>query len=417
MNIHFYKSENADGVLRELTKDDAWVGFRDLEDVTGVSRLLVRQVLPRLSSKTFRVDLLDPQRSAEQFFCIKKAVADLEDPSLHVYIAGEIRDEDVLGDLADTFEWIDRFAKMPPNIIFPESFVDHVRTSFPDLSVRVINGEEKTTPLIHAVGKGSTRKPLLLVIEHLVHDKTNPVVFVGKGVTYDSGGYSLKPTQHMIDMKLDKTGACVVVGLMHLLRRFESKTPAVGICPLVENMVDGGSYRNDDVIQSMVDGLRVQVTNTDAEGRLILGDAIAYAFQNYSPSRIIDVATLTDTAVSLGDNYTALMGTDEELIPRLLEIGETLGDPFWRLPYSKKRAKAVLYNNSGNLVNSHSKNCTGYSVEGGLFIGEFVKEKTPWTHIDIGGSHMGGIMSLLAMVTEHTQNKHQRRFLPPNLLK
>ena len=417
MNIHFYKSENADGVLRELTKDDAWVGFRDLEDVTGVSRLLVRQVLPRLSSKTFRVDLLDPQRSTEQFLSIKRALAALEDPNLSISIAGEIRDEDVLGDLADTFEWIDRFAKMPPNIIFPESFVDHVRTSFPDLSVRVINGEEKTTPLIHAVGKGSTRKPLLLVIEHLVHDKTKPVVFVGKGVTYDSGGYSLKPTQHMIDMKLDKTGACVVVGLMHLLRRVESKTPAVGICPLVENMVDGGSYRNDDVIQSMVDGLRVQVTNTDAEGRLILGDAIAYAFQNYSPSRIIDVATLTDTAVSLGDNYTALMGTDEELIPRLLEIGETLGDPFWRLPYSRKRAKAVLYNNSGNLVNSHSKNCTGYSVEGGLFIGEFVKEKTPWTHIDIGGSHMGGIMSLLAMVTEHTQNKHQRRFLPPNLLK
>jgi leucyl aminopeptidase len=286
-----------------------------------------------------------------------------------------------------------------------------VQNLFPNLSLRVLSGDE-VPPLVQAVGKGSERKPLVLIMEHRVQTDSQPVIFVGKGVTYDSGGYSLKPTKSMIGMKLDKTGACTVVGIMEILRRFQAKTPAVGICPLVENMVDGQAYRNDDVIESL-NGIKVEVTNTDAEGRLILGDAISCAIKNYNPSRIIDIATLTDTAVALGNNYTALLGTDEELIGRLLEIGQSIGDPFWRLPYTRSRAKNVMYNEEGNLLNSHPKNCTGYTVEGGLFIGEFVPKDIPWTHVDIGGSHMGGIMSLLMMISLHTQNKYH----PLNLLK
>jgi leucyl aminopeptidase len=200
---------------------------------------------------------------------------------------------------------------------------------------------------IMAVGKGSTNSPKLIVIEYSGSSQDEkPVVIVGKAVTFDTGGISIKPSDKMEEMKFDKCGGCNVIGIMKAVSDLDLDKNVIGLIPAVENMPSGSSYRPGDIIK-MYNTKTVEVLNTDAEGRIILGDALAFAVKTISPRVIIDMATLTGAAIiALGSNVAALVGNNKELVTKILEYSNKTGEKIWELPLFEDHKEQLKSSNA-----------------------------------------------------------------------
>jgi leucyl aminopeptidase len=236
-----------------------------------------------------------------------------------------------------------------------------------------------------AVGKGSDQPPKMVVLrtEGALKKGTHkaPAAIVGKGITFDSGGISLKPAEKMEEMKCDMAGGAAALGAMLALARLCPQKPVIGIIPLVENLPSGKAAKPGDVVKSYL-GKTIEIINTDAEGRLILADAIAYARKAMGASRILDIATLTGACtVALGNVNGGMMGTDQRTIDRLRANCRITGEGLWQLPLDEAYRKAIRseiadIKNVGNRV--------GGAITAAKFLQEFV-EDTPWVHLDIAG--------------------------------
>jgi leucyl aminopeptidase len=275
----------------------------------------------------------------------------------------------------------------PANVIYPESFVERCKP----LSKLGIEMEILDTSAMRKLGmgallgvaQGSVREPRLLVVRWNGGAKgTPPVAFVGKGVTFDTGGISIKPAQGMEAMKWDMGGAAAVVGAIKALALRKAKANVVGICGLVENMPSGTAQRPGDVVTTM-SGQTVEVINTDAEGRLVLADAIAYVQRNHKPKTVIDLATLTGAIlVSLGHEFGGLFTPDDELAAKLLAAGEATGDKLWRMPLAEPFDR-LIDSPIADMKNVGPRE--GGSITAAQFIQRFVDEDVKWAHLDIAG--------------------------------
>jgi leucyl aminopeptidase len=275
----------------------------------------------------------------------------------------------------------------PANIIYPESFVERVKASLKGsgIELKVLDRaamEKLGMGALLGVAQGSVREARLLVLDYQGVGKTRPVAFVGKGVTFDTGGISIKPAAGMESMKWDMGGAGAVVGAMKALAGRKAKANVIGICGLVENMPGGNAQRPGDVVTTM-SGQTVEVINTDAEGRLVLADALTYVQRNYQPSAIIDLATLTGAIlISLGKEYAGLFSNDEKMADSLTKAGKESGDKLWRMPMGE------TYDRQIDSPIADMKNVgprEGGSITAAQFIQRFIEDDTDWAHIDMAG--------------------------------
>jgi len=235
-----------------------------------------------------------------------------------------------------------------------------------------------------SVGQGSSRDPCFVVLEHKGYSSSKTIVVVGKGVTFDSGGLSLKPAQSMETMKEDKSGAAAVIGCLEACSRLKLKHHVIGLIPLVENMPSGSSFKPGDIVTTM-SGKTIEILNTDAEGRVILADALHYA-KRFKPQAVIDLATLTGACiVALGTSVSGIMGTDKELVERLVAAGEKTGERLWQLPLYEEYAE-LIKSDYADMKNVTS-NVPGGSSAGTISAAMLLKNFTdyPWAHIDITG--------------------------------
>jgi leucyl aminopeptidase len=275
----------------------------------------------------------------------------------------------------------------PPNILYPAKLAKRAR-ELSKLGVKVeVLGEAEMKKLgmgaLLGVGQGSIRESQLAVMRWNGGTRgAAPIAFVGKGVTFDTGGISIKPAAGMEDMKWDMGGAGVVIGLMAALAGRKAKVNAIGIVGLVENMPDGNAQRPGDIVTSM-SGQTIEVLNTDAEGRLVLADALHYTIERFKPKFIVDLATLTGAIIiSLGDQYAGLFSNNDQLSERLSKAGEEVGEKVWRLPMGEAYDKQ-LDSDAADMRNIGSGRGAG-SITAAQFLQRFVG-KTPWAHLDIAG--------------------------------
>ena len=290
--------------------------------------------------------------------------------------------------LADGVELTRELVTEPANIIYPESFVERVtkRLAGSSIKVRVLDDKEMAKLGMGAllgVAQGSRRPARLLVMEwNGGAAGARPIAFVGKGVTFDTGGISIKPAAGMEDMKWDMGGAGAVAGAMLALARRKAKANVVGVCGLVENMPDGNAQRPGDVVTSM-SGQTIEVINTDAEGRLVLCDCVTWVQQEYQPSAIVDLATLTGAIiVSLGHEQAGIFSNDEALALKLIAAGDASGDKLWRMPLGAAYDK-LIDSPIADMKNVGPRE--GGSITAAQFIQRFVDKGTPWAHLDIAG--------------------------------
>jgi leucyl aminopeptidase len=311
---------------------------------------------------------------------------------LSVQCDGHIRARRLFGPLEAVAEGVTltrRLVSEPANVIYPESFVETVRAEMAALGVTVdVLDEAKMKKLgmgaLLGVAQGSARPPRLLVMEYqgAANPKAAPLAFVGKGVTFDSGGISIKPAGGMEDMKWDMGGAGVVAGLMKALAGRKAKANVVGLCGLVENMPSGTAQRPGDVVTTM-SGQTVEVINTDAEGRLVLADVLSYCQDRFKPSHIIDLATLTGAIIiSLGSEHAGLFSNDDSLAEAITRAGKPVAEPVWRLPLGDGYDR-MIRSDIADMKNVGNREAG--SITAAQFLQRFIKDGTPWAHIDIAG--------------------------------
>ena len=287
----------------------------------------------------------------------------------------------------------------PGNILHPDEYARRLNSLKKDgLKVSIFD-DKKLKKLgmysLLGVGMGSVRGSYLVTMEwHGAKNNSKPLAFVGKGVTFDTGGYSLKPAKFMEDMTYDMAGSAAVVGLMKTLALRKAKINAVGVVGLVENMVSGIAQRPGDIVKSY-SGKTIEVLNTDAEGRLVLADALTYTEKKFKPRFIVDLATLTGAIiVSLGSEYAGLFSNDDKLSKQIIKAGEKVEEKLWRMP---------LHKNYDKLINSKNADMQNINYVGGAgsttaaqFLQRFILNKTPWAHLDIAGmafSKYGGSLN------------------------
>ncbi|KUP05359.1 aminopeptidase A [Bacillus coahuilensis p1.1.43] len=243
--------------------------------------------------------------------------------------------------------------------------------------------EELGMGALLAVNQGSTEPPKMIVLKYQGKDDWHDVIgLVGKGITFDTGGYSIKPKDGIVGMKTDMGGAASVLGAMEIIGELKPEQNVVAVIPSTDNMISGHAFKPDDVITSM-NGKTIEILNTDAEGRLALADAVTYA-KHHGANYIIDVATLTGgVIVALGYDKTGAMTNDEYLFEQILESSHEAGEFIWLLPYTEGDKRRVRKSKVADLNNSPGRD--GHALFAGAFIGEFV-ESTPWVHLDIAGT-------------------------------
>ena len=276
----------------------------------------------------------------------------------------------------------------PANIIYPETFVERVRAALEGTGVEVevldrAEMEKLGMGALLGVAQGSIREARLLVLKwNAGSNGGQPVAFVGKGVTFDTGGISIKPAAGMEAMKWDMGGAGAVAGAIRALALRKAKANIVGICGLVENMPSGAAQRPGDVVTTM-SGQTVEVINTDAEGRLVLADAITYVAKNYNPSTIIDLATLTGAIlISLGHEFAGLFSNNDELAGALQKAGDASGDKLWRMPLAEPFDR-LIDSPIADMKNVGPRE--GGSITAAQFIQRFIENGVRWAHVDMAG--------------------------------
>ncbi|WP_421931286.1 leucyl aminopeptidase [Phenylobacterium sp.] len=293
-----------------------------------------------------------------------------------------------LAALADAISFARDLVSEPPNVLYPAEFAKRVK-QLEELGLEVeILGEAEMMKLgmgsLLGVGQGSIRESQLAILKWNGADdkKAQPIAFVGKGVCFDTGGISIKPADNMEHMKTDMGGAAAVSGLMHVLAGRKAKVNAVGILGLVENMPDGNAQRPGDVVTSM-SGQTIEIINTDAEGRLVLADAVWYCQQRFKPKFMVDLATLTGAIIiALGDDVGGLFSNNDELSGNLMAASGAEGEPLWRMPLP------AHYDKNIDSMIADMKNTGGRpggSITAAMFIQRFVNG-VPWAHLDIAGT-------------------------------
>ena len=306
----------------------------------------------------------------------------------------------VIGDDAETAEWASRahvlagvalareLVTEPPNTLYPESFAERCR-DLEKLGVEIeVLGEEEMRKLgmnaLLGVSQGSEREGKFLVLRwNGGAEGDAPVAFVGKGVTFDSGGISIKPGAGMEDMKFDMGGAAAVAGTIRALAGRKATANVVGICGLVENMPGGNAQRPSDVVTSM-SGQTIEVINTDAEGRLVLCDALAWVQKEYKPHTIVDLATLTGAMlIALGFEYAGCFSNSDDLAGKLIKAGEESGDALWRMPLGKAYDK-LLDSPIADMKNIGPREAG--SITAAQFLQRFIEDGVDWAHLDIAGT-------------------------------
>jgi len=277
----------------------------------------------------------------------------------------------------------------PPNILNPKTYVKEIQ-KLSKLGLRIKSYNEKELKKLGlnallGVGQGSVNESYLVTIEWNGKNNSlkNPLTFVGKGVCFDTGGISLKPAKFMEEMKYDMAGSAVVVGLLKSLALRKAKVSAVGVVGLVENMPGGNAQRPGDIVKSY-SGKTIEVLNTDAEGRLVLADALSFAEKKYKPKFIVDLATLTGAIiVSLGEEYAGLFSNNDELSKNISKASENVNEKVWRLPLHKNYDK-LMDSTIADVQNINYAGGAG-SITAAQFLQRFILNKTPWAHLDIAG--------------------------------
>ena len=287
----------------------------------------------------------------------------------------------------------------PGNILHPDEYAKRIN-SLKKFGLKInIYDKKKLKKLgmnaLLGVGQGSIRGSYLVTIEwEGVKNNSKPLAFVGKGVCFDTGGISLKPAKFMEDMTYDMAGSATVVGLMKNLAVRKAKVNAVGVVGLVENMPGGNAQRPGDIVKSY-SGKTIEILNTDAEGRLVLADALSFTEKKFKPKFMVDLATLTGAIiVSLGSEYAGLFSNDDKLSNQLIEAGDKVDEKLWRMP---------LHKNFDKLIDSKNADMQNINYVGGAgsttaaqFLQRFILNKTPWAHLDIAGmafSKYGGALN------------------------
>ena len=277
----------------------------------------------------------------------------------------------------------------PPNVLNPKEYTNRLlKLRKLGIKVTVYNESQMKKLGMHSllgVGRGSINESFLVTLEWHgnTKDKKAPLSFVGKGVCFDTGGISLKPAKFMEEMKYDMAGSAVVAGLIQTLATRKAKVNAVGVVGLVENMPGGNAQRPGDIVKAY-NGKTIEVLNTDAEGRLVLADALSFTEAKFKPRFMIDLATLTGAIImALGEEYAGLFSNNDDLSNRLFKTGEKVKEKVWRLP---------LHDNYDKLINSSIADIQNINYSGGAgsitaaqFLQRFVTKKTPWAHLDIAG--------------------------------
>ena len=286
----------------------------------------------------------------------------------------------------------------PGNVLHPDEYAKRIN-SLRKFGLKInIYDDKKLKKLgmntLLGVGQGSIRGSYLVTIEwNGLRDKSKPLAFVGKGVCFDTGGISLKPAKFMEDMTYDMAGSAVVVGLMKSLALRKAKINAVGVVGLVENMPGGNAQRPGDIVKSY-SGKTVEILNTDAEGRLVLADALTFTEEKFRPKFIVDLATLTGAIiVSLGSEYAGLFSNNDNLSNQLIESGKNVEEKVWRMPLNKNYDKLIDSKNA-DMQNINYVGGAG-STTAAQFLQRFILNKTPWAHLDIAGmafSKYGGAL-------------------------
>lgn len=277
---------------------------------------------------------------------------------------------------------------MPANILTAETLADYAveLAKRHDFKYRILEKEEMEglgMGALLAVNQGSTIPPKLIVLEYRGAEEEAPIAVVGKGVTFDTGGYSIKPKDGIVGMKGDMGGAATVLGLFETLGLTRPKRNVIGIIGATDNMISGDAFKPDDVITAM-NGKTIEVLNTDAEGRLVLADAVTFA-KTYEPKAIIDVATLTGgVLVALGTDVTGCLTNDDSLYRSLEAASRETNELVWQMPYFDVFIDKVRKSEVADLNNSPGR--FGHMIFGGAFVGEFVGD-TPWLHLDIAGTN------------------------------
>jgi leucyl aminopeptidase len=278
----------------------------------------------------------------------------------------------------------------PANVVYPVSFVERCRAAMEGLGIAIEVLDEKQMGelgmnALLGVAQGSAQPPRLLVLRWAggADPAAPPVVLVGKGVTFDTGGISIKPAAGMEAMKWDMGGAAAVAGTLKALALRKAKANVVGICGLVENMPGGKAQRPGDVVTSL-SGQTIEVINTDAEGRLVLSDAMTWAQRQYKPRVVVDLATLTGAMlVALGHEYAGIFSNDDGLADQLIQAGQKTGDRLWRLPLGDAYDK-LLDSPIADIKNVGPREAG--SITAACFLGRFVEEGVKWAHLDIAGT-------------------------------
>lgn len=282
-------------------------------------------------------------------------------------------------------------AHEPPNVINPLTMAEQAReiASERGLTCTVL-GEKELSEMganaILSVGLGSKTPSQMIILEYPGRGAkvgTAPVVVVGKAITFDTGGYSLKDTTSIVGMKYDKCGGAAVLGIMSAVAELELETPVVGMVAAAENMISPEAYRPNDIIRTL-SGKTVEIISTDAEGRMVLSDTLTYAQDRFQPRALVDIATLTGgIVVALGSVRAGLFSNDDTLAEDLLRAGERTGEKLWRMPLDEEYFELIRGDDS-DFKNSSGKR-KAHPVVGGIFLKQFVSDSVSWAHLDIAG--------------------------------
>ncbi len=323
--------------------------------------------------------------------------AQVENPAIRVALLADQPSaalQDRLNDvvtLAEAVNLAREWAHEPPNIINPVTLAERaaVFAAQNQLKCTILDDRmlsEMGAGAILAVGKGSSAPSRMIVLEYPGKNATlqsQPVVVVGKAITFDTGGYSLKDRQNMVGMKYDKSGGMAVLGILQAASRLGVKTPVVGIIAAAENMISGDAYRPNDIIKTL-SGKTVEIISSDAEGRMVLSDALTYAQNTYKPRAIIDLATLTGgVVVALGHIRAGILSNNDALADALIASGERTHELLWRLPLDEEYFELIKGDDS-DFKNSGPREA--HPIIGGIFLKQFVSDQIPWAHLDIAGT-------------------------------
>jgi leucyl aminopeptidase len=368
---HLQKSGDSTALLLIDSDEDLPLSLSDCAAHAGLAAKL----------RAYRFDKYRTKEKADDKPSLKKIILAVPEPS-------EAKKAfEPLNAISEAVYFTRDLVSEPGNIIYPETLSKEAQ-SLHDLGVKLDHfGEKQMRKMgmgaLLGVGQGSDKESRMVIMRWMGGDEGQaPVAIVGKGVTFDTGGISLKPATNMEDMKYDMGGAAVVIGLMKALALRKAKVNVVGVVGLVENMPSGSAQRPGDVVTSM-SGQTIEVINTDAEGRLVLADALWYAQERFKPKVVIDLATLTGAIViSLGVHYAGLFSNDDKLSDHLMKAGATVGEKLWRLPVDEAYDKQIK-SDIADMQNVGGREAG--SITAAMFLKRFIKEDVKWAHLDIAG--------------------------------